>query len=77
MADREDDESLAGLTQNTFVKAPLERCFDLFSRLFEGDSNLGECSKKEVDTLNSKHKVKLCKNEKSETTRSEFHNFYV
>ena len=44
MADREDDESLAGLTQNTFLKAPLEPCFDLFSGLLEGDSNLGECS---------------------------------
>ena len=44
MADREDDESLAGLTQNTFLKAPLEPCFDLFSGLFEGDSNLGERS---------------------------------
>ena len=31
MADSEDDESLAGLTQNTFLKAPLEPCFDLFS----------------------------------------------
>ena len=44
MADREDDESLSGLTQNTFLKAPLEPCFDLFSGLFEGDRNLGECS---------------------------------
>ena len=98
MADREDDESVAGLTQNTFLKAPLEPCFDLFSGLLEGDSNLGECSNNtsnntttysdhvltaekelEVDTLNSKDKVKLCKNEKSETTRSGFHNctFFV
>ena len=46
MADREDDESVAGLTQNTFLKAPLEPCFDLFSGLFEGDSNLGEVRKK-------------------------------
>ena len=44
MADREDGESLAGLTQNTFLKAPLEPCFDLFSGLFEGNSNRGECS---------------------------------
>ena len=44
MADRKDDESLAGLTQNTFLKAHLEPCFDLFSGLLEGDSNLGECS---------------------------------
>ena len=40
-----------------------------------------DCGKKkvEVDTLNSKHKVRLCKNEKSETTRSGFHNctFFV
>ena len=43
--------------------------------------NVIDCSKKEVevDTLNSKDKVKLCKNEKSETTRSGFHNrtFFV
>ena len=41
MADSEDDESLAGLTQNTFLKAPLESCFDLFSGLLEGDCNVG------------------------------------
>ena len=40
MADREDDESLAGLTQNTFLKAPLEPCFDLFSGLLEGEERL-------------------------------------
>ena len=33
MADREDDESLAGLMQNMFLKAPLEPCCDLFSGL--------------------------------------------
>ena len=42
MADSEDDESLAGLTQNTFLKAPLEPCFDLFSGLLEGDCNVGD-----------------------------------
>ena len=94
MADREDDESLAGLTQNTFLKVPLEPCFDLFSGLSSSHEeshldyaevsdirNVIDCSKKEVevDTLNSKDKVKLCKNEKSETTRSGFHNctFFV
>jgi hypothetical protein len=40
----EDDESLAGLTQNTFLKAPLEPCFDLFSGLLEGDCNVGDGS---------------------------------
>ena len=40
MADREDDESLAGLRQNTFLKAPLEPCFDLFSGLLEGEERL-------------------------------------
>ena len=44
MADSEDDESLAGLTQNTFLKAPLEPCFDLFSGLLEGDCNVGDGS---------------------------------
>jgi hypothetical protein len=43
--------------------------------------NVIDCSKKEVeiDTLNTKDKVKRCKNEKSETTRSAFKNctFFV
>ena len=66
-------------------KIEISRAFDLSSS--HGESHLDhaevsdiknviDCSKKEleIDTLNTKDKVKLCKNEKSETTRSGFNN---
>ena len=73
---------------NVQQKIEISRAFDLSSSHEESHldyaevsdiKNVIDCSKKEVDTLNSKDKVKLCRNEKSETTRSGFHNctFFV
>ena len=69
---------------NVQQKIEISRAFDLSSSHEESHldyaemsdiKNVIDCSKKEVevDTLNSNDKVKLCKNEKSETTRSGFH----
>ena len=75
---------------NVQQKIEISRAFDL--SLSHEETNLDyaevsniknviDCSKKEVeiDTLNTKDKIKRCKNEKSETTRSAFNNctFFV
>ena len=66
-------------------KIETSRAFDLSSSHEESHldyveasdiKNVIDCSTKEeeIDTLNAKDKVKLCKNEKSETTRCGFNN---
>ena len=75
---------------NIQQKIEISREFDLSSSHEESHldyaevsdvKNVIDCSKKEVevDTLSSKDKVKLCKNEKSEMTCSAFNNctFFV
>ena len=89
MSHRHDETSLHRYQRpNAQQKIEISRAFDLSSSHEESHldyaevsniKNVIDCSKKEVETLNSKDKVKLCKNEKSETTRSAFNNctFFV